>query len=201
MPQINGSTLCLDTCIFQINGTDSIQISKLKFYMSKLELLRNGAIVYEEKNSFHLIDVEEKQSNLIALSIPLNLEFDAFKFSLGIDSMTNVSGAMGGDLDPTKGMYWTWQSGYINVKIEGIDFSNKNDFVYHLGGYLPPFQSLQTVVIPIADKNISELNLGLDLNLFFSGFSLAKANHIMSPSSDGLALSKLFASCFKVIHK
>jgi hypothetical protein len=201
MPQVNGGSLCLDTCIFQINNKDSIQISKLKFYISKLELLRKGAIVYQEQNSFHLIDIEEKQSNIVALFIPSNLDFDAFKFTLGIDSVTNVSGAMGGDLDPTKGMYWTWQSGYINVKIEGFNLTGKKDFVYHLGGYLAPFQSSQTAVFPIADKTISELNLDLDLNRFFSEVSIAKTNRMMSPSFDAVLLAELFANCFKVVHK
>lgn len=27
---------------------------------------------------------------------------------------------MDGDLDPLNGMYWAWNSGYINMKIEGI---------------------------------------------------------------------------------
>jgi len=42
-----------------------------------------------------------------------------------VDSLANVSGAMSNDLDATKGMYWSWQSGFINLKIEGKSASCK----------------------------------------------------------------------------
>jgi hypothetical protein len=50
----------------------------------------------------------DKHSKL-SFDLPTYLKYDQIQFQLGIDSLTNVSGAMGGDLDPTKGMYWTWQ--------------------------------------------------------------------------------------------
>ena len=55
---------------------------------------------------------------------------------------------MGGDLDPTKGMYWAWQSGYINFKMEGSCsqcLATKNNFEFHLGGYQQPFYAMQTI--------------------------------------------------------
>jgi hypothetical protein len=66
-----------------------------------------------------LIDFDENDSNALCLEIPDDIEFDAIQFNLGLDSLTNVSGALGGDLDPTKGMYWTWQNGYVNFKLQG----------------------------------------------------------------------------------
>ena len=82
----------------------------------------------------------------LCLEIPEDTEFDAIQFNLGIDSLTNVSGALGGDLDPTKGMYWTWQNGYVNFKLQGTsDLCNnpKNEFEFHLGGYLKPFNNYE----------------------------------------------------------
>ena len=79
------------------------------------------------------LTVFELLPSSLALQIPSNIPFSKLKFQLGIDSLTNVSGAMGGDLDPTKGMYWTWQSGYINMKIEGKSNScktRKNQFQF-----------------------------------------------------------------------
>jgi len=59
---------------------------------------------------------------------------------IGTDSITNVSGALDGDLDPIKGMYWAWNSGCINFKLEGtrVISGKKTPFEYHIGGYNGP---------------------------------------------------------------
>lgn len=53
-------------------------------------------------------------------------------------------------------MYWTWQSGYINAKLEGksnLVNTPTHAFAFHLGGYLNPFQTLQTISIPCTTKD------------------------------------------------
>ena len=97
---------------------DSIQIETLKFYISGIELLDSNNRIWKEKNSYHLIDFENKNSQCIQLYIPKKSHISKLKFNIGIDSITSNSGALDGDLDPTKGMYWAWQSGYINFKME-----------------------------------------------------------------------------------
>lgn len=83
-----------------------------RFYLGGFRFLQKGREVFREESSYHLVDWNETWK----LAIP---EYDEMAFLLGTDSLANVSGALGGDLDPTKGMYWTWNSGYINVKLEG----------------------------------------------------------------------------------
>ena len=121
---------------------------------------------------------------------------------LGIDSTTNMGGAMAGDLDPMKGMYWTWQSGYINFKLEGS--SNlcptfKNEFQFHFGGYAFPNNALQTIILNVnMDKNIS---IEMDISAFLKEINLEKENLVMSPSQQVIELSKKVASIFKVKEK
>ncbi|MCB0479666.1 MAG: hypothetical protein KDC84_15975, partial [Crocinitomicaceae bacterium] len=119
----------------QYFGKDSIQISEFRFYVSNLVFEREGT-GFMEQESFHLVDIFGQ--NNFDVNFPPFFKFDTLEFYLGIDSITNVAGVMGGDLDPTKGMYWTWQSGYINLKLEGKSPkspTSKNEFQYHLGGY------------------------------------------------------------------
>jgi hypothetical protein len=105
-------------------------------------------------------------------------DFDEIQFSIGIDSLTNVSGAMGGDLDPVNGMYWSWQSGYINFKVEGNSEKSgavHKDFQFHIGGYLKPFETLQTVILPLKrNQNV----IFVDVSRFLSEIDLKK--HIPS---------------------
>jgi hypothetical protein len=181
-----------------ING-DSLSIHTLRFYLSNIRFLKNGKTTWAEPQSHHLLDTEQPGSMSLLLKPQQTLDFDAISFDLGVDSLTNVSGAMGGDLDPTKGMYWAWNSGYINFKIEG--FSKKcparnHEFQFHIGGYMPPFNTLQTVVLNA--KNNHDLQVEMDLTPFFENMDFGKTYSIMSPSAESVALAKLLSKTFRI---
>jgi hypothetical protein len=198
-PTFGSTTLHLADSAFTANDSTHLKITEVKFYISEIQFLKNGRIVLEEKNSFHLVDASEINSLKISIDNKQNISFDQLKFNLGIDSATNVSGAMGGDLDPTKGMYWTWQSGYINFKLEGTTNlcpTRKNEFEFHLGGYQQPNYCLQTLSFPI--NNSGKINLKLDVQKILQQIDLAKTNHIMSPSAEAVLISKIVAKAFTV---
>ncbi len=88
----------------------SHQIKTFKCYLSAFALTADGQVVWSEKDSFHFLDATDPTTMEVDLAAPKYMTYDAVQFQLGIDSPTSVSGAMGGDLDPTKGMYWTWNS-------------------------------------------------------------------------------------------
>lgn len=62
---------------------------------------------------YHLVDAEDTAS----WTVTTTRSAQAY-FLLGVDSLTNVSGAFGG-ASTIKGMYWAWNSGYINLKLKG----------------------------------------------------------------------------------
>jgi hypothetical protein len=192
--------LNLADSVFSTDDSSQFQVETLKFYISGIQLLKGGKVVFEEKNSFHLVDASDFKSTQISIERNQSSLYDELKFNLGIDSATNVSGAMGGDLDPTKGMYWTWQSGYINIKIEGksaLCKTRNSDFQFHLGGYHQPNYCLQTLRFKISNKSV--VNLKVDLERLFQEIDLAKTNHIMSPSIEAVVLSKLVANSFSSV--
>lgn len=178
------------------SNQDTIQISKLKFYLSNIKFFNNEGFEFAEENSFHLIDLENykpffiKNVNIKSLS--------KITFQVGIDSLTSVSGALSGDLDPTKGMYWAWQSGYINMKIEGKSATCKtrnNEFQYHIGGYLKPFYAMREVVLFI---NKEKFEIVFDLSKFFEKIDLKTTNSIMTPSAKACQIADLFPQLFSI---
>jgi hypothetical protein len=178
---------------------DSLNITAFRFYISQIEFLQKGKIIFAEPNSYHLIDAEIKESRKLIISIPADEAIDNIRFYLGIDSLTNVSGAKGGDLDPTKGMYWTWQSGYINLKLEGnsnVCKTRKNEYTFHSGGYNLDQNALQTVNLPV---NGNTTTVSFDLNQFFSAIDLDTFNHIMSPGMQSKLLSLLASKLFRTL--
>jgi hypothetical protein len=174
---------------------DSISVDILRFYVSDIYFLKKGKVVFTDKNRFHLLDMGHQLK--IDLLLVKN-DFDAIRFNVGIDSTTNSGGVKGGDLDPTKNMYWAWQSGYINFKLEGkskVCKTRNNAFQFHIGGYSYPNNSLQTVTIPA--NNTSALNINFDLEKLLSGIGLQTTNEIMSPCAKAVQVAKLYKTVFE----
>lgn len=176
---------------YSLNG-QPITFSTCKFYISNFR--------YGEQHptaNYHLIDLENPAS-LTIVSDKKFIDFNNVSFNLGIDSTKSVSGVFGEDLDPTNGMYWAWNSGYINCKIEGNSHlcpSRKNKFQFHLGGYAYPYNTLQTVEI----KNIrGNRTIVLDLDKLLSKIDITKTYQVMSPNQNAMKLSRLFAQSFRV---
>lgn len=189
---------------FQIlsNG-DSIQIEEFKFYISDVLFLYNDSLLWAEKNSFHLIDFFEKETQMVSLKIPEHTLTNKIKFNLGIDSITSVSGALAGDLDPSKGMYWAWQSGYINLKLEGTKSNcptRKNKFQFHIGGYKQPFYAIQSVTLKTKEIT-NNLNIKINLSTLFKNINFQKTHTVMIPSKEAVEFAKEISSLFYIDEK
>jgi hypothetical protein len=178
-------------------GEDTINIEKLKFYVSHIALYQNEQLVKPIDKAFHLVDLEDNTTLVLDSKINTGLVFNQIKFTLGIDSVTQVSGALGGDLDPTKGMYWTWQSGYINFKLEGTASNcpgRNHHFQYHLGGYQYPFACWQNLALKRSPSNT--INIKLPIDEFLAFVQPQKNFEIMSPSIKSLDLSHHLSTLF-----
>lgn len=178
---------------------DSIELKTLKFYVSNISLLKDSKEVYSFPQKHILIDLENKSTLTILLDLEAEISFNKIQFDLGVDSITNVSGAFGGDLDPTKGMYWTWQSGYINFKMEGntnLCPARNNFFQFHIGGYQHPYKSLQHVELEVGSKK--EINIKLDLGQVLTQVDIADNYVVMSPGLKALDLAQRLSSLFYI---
>ena len=104
----------------------------------------------------------------------------------GVDSVTQVLSSYEGVFDPLEGMYWTWQNGYIAVKMEGNYMGE--DFVYHLGGFREPFVCYHA--LEVAAHNL----LTIDLDTFFANLPNNVSRHIMSPGSEAKSVFDTFVA-------
>jgi hypothetical protein len=204
VPMFGANALVIGDSAFQAKNSrasENVYIDVLKFYISRIQFLQKEAVVLEEPKSFHLIDAAAEASFHLAIANKRKIRFDAVRFHLGIDSTTSVSGALGGDLDPTKGMYWTWQSGYINVKCEGKSehcLARNKEFQLHLGGYREPFYCLQTVTFPLHEAEA--ITIQFDAERFLSQIDMATHHHIMSPNAQAVRLLAIAAGSFSIVN-
>jgi hypothetical protein len=116
---------------------ETFTVRHFKYYISHLQAGDSTGGFRELTNATFLVDIADTASTVCTIR-----GFDSrtryIRFLLGVDSSKNVSGVQTGTLDPARGMFWTWNSGYIMAKLEGKSASSKapgNYFTYHIGGY------------------------------------------------------------------
>ncbi|GBL35819.1 hypothetical protein EMGBS15_14140 [Filimonas sp.] len=204
-PVFRGKPLILNDKTYVSEYGESMTIEEFKFYISNLQLIGTSTS-YLAKNSAFLINAEDTATLTLRIeNIPSGI-YNQLGFEIGLDSVTNVSGALGGDLDPTKGMYWAWNTGYINAKLTGYSKSCPtlhNKFEFHIGGYTEPYIALRKAALMVPELNISEkakaiLTLEVDISAWFSGIHLFSMNNIVTPSKESLRIADNYMTMFKV---
>ena len=188
-PMFKGENLALNTAYYLKN--DTLNIGNFKCFISSLIYYKNDSIVHYSVKKVHLIDATD--STTFVISENKYFKYDEIRFNIGIDSLTNVSGIFEGDLDPANGMYWTWQSGYINFKLEGTSNlcpSRKNKFYWHIGGYSPPFNPLRQLALKTNGK------VSIQLDKLFQEIDISAQYQIMSPNDNAVQIADKFVFLF-----
>ncbi|MEY4543553.1 MAG: hypothetical protein RL411_1630 [Bacteroidota bacterium] len=109
------------------DSTVSVRIDKLRWYVSLPTAGKKGSKAW-------LLDLADSASLDQQMSRPVN---NKISLLFGIDSTIQVGGVGTGALDPLRGMYWTWQTGYVQWKMEGairVD-GLESPLELHLGGF------------------------------------------------------------------
>jgi hypothetical protein len=179
---------------------DTLQIDLFKFYISSISVQFSDNSIFIQQNSYHLVAFENKRSMQIPLCKNKKSSIKKITFNIGIDSIASTSGVLAGDLDPTKGMYWAWQSGFINMKIEGKSSScitRKNQFQFHIGGYLQPNYAIREIVLE-PKKTTSIIDIIVDTAAIFSEISLSKSNSIMVPGKLAMEIANFSTRMFSI---
>lgn len=139
----------------QVTGNKVI-IENVKFYVSDLRLVKADG-TEEQVNDYHLFDFAENHQfvtgsgktahaggEYMTVEAPLG-EYSGVKFGLGVpQDVNNADPSVYGPQHPLsvdQGMHWSWNTGYIFLKVEGkMDTTPDNGvddydlgFAYHTG--------------------------------------------------------------------
>lgn len=153
-----------DSLLFGSNYSNAFgemfSVEAFRFYLHKIQFYHsaNNNISPSTKDEYFLIDIHDPSANSAELTIEAGA-YDRVRFIIGVDSILNVSGAQEGVLDPGKGMFWTWNSGYIMAKLEGQSPSSNainNKFEYHIGGFSGPYNVIKQVDLSLHYSLIAE---------------------------------------------
>ncbi len=182
VPSWGAEVLVLDTPLTDAAGR-AVQVTTLRFLVGVPDPgCATGG------HTYHLVDAADSLTWDVALPAP------ADHFLLGVDSVTSTSGVHGGDLDPTRGMYWAWNSGYINLKVEGtcasLPYPSK-EFELHLGGYAAPHAATRRV--PLDGRATT---VRVDVRALLAQVDLTSRCNVMSPGPEAMRLSDAAVTMF-----
>jgi hypothetical protein len=207
-PCFNNKPLHLDGTVYVNAKGDSLCVDLFKFYLSHIKFRSDINPFFAEENSYHLVDAEDSVTQKITINnVPEGI-YNGLEYSIGIDSLANVSGVLSGDLDPIKEMYWIWNTGYISAKLQGHSKVCKtlhNEFIFHIGGYLGSYNSFQTILLKTNDVNvhaneITHIVLSADVSEWFKTpekIDIAKINNIVFPCKESVIIAGNYADMIK----
>lgn len=162
--------LRLDSGNYTNSAGQPFNITKFKYYIGNISLVNAKGKLYRVTNYF-LVDEDNSASKKIVLPAVPKDHYTAIRFIIGVDSIHNVSGAQSGALDPLNGMFWTWNTGYIFLKLEGRSPASElagNIFEYHIGGYKKPNNCIRKIELPLT-KDSRSIKIAVDIEKMLDG--------------------------------
>lgn len=209
----NTSAFNINTNTYVNGSGDSLTFSTFKYYISNIQLLKDGGDSWTETESYRLVDLSDPTSTTLTLAeVPAD-EYTGIKFLIGVDSTRNVSGAQTGALDPVNDMFWSWSSGYIFLKAEGTSpqSSTGSVFSYHIGGFQGANSALQWVELDfgtntliVEDGNDNTSHINVDVKKMFDGsmhtLSVAINPSVTMPGMMANHISENYSEMFEFDH-
>jgi len=196
---------------------ETYKVTALKYYISNIKLLTADGEVFTDPVSsdgskgYYLIDESKEDTHVITLEgIPAG-DYTDIEFTIGVDADRVDEGAQTGALDPVKGMFWDWNTGYIFVKLEGESVSSTDDhhyITYHVGGYDSP-NNIRTKTVSLGHEPATvrsdrrpEVHMIVDVNKFFEApneisFAVSPVRHM---PADNVEIADNYNNTFVADH-
>jgi len=130
---------------------EPLTVTRFKYYISHISIMGPDHKERTLSAGPYLIDEADTASKTLVFPFPSG-EPQLLSFVIGVDSLLNTSGAQTGDLDPLRGMFWTWNSGYIFAKLEGRSDSSHAPAHYlnwDIGGYKSPHNAARKITLTL----------------------------------------------------
>ncbi len=212
--KVGNLPLVLNTQSYNNANGDSFTISSFKYYVSNITLTNTNGLVYTLPENYILADASKPESLTTKLTnIPAG-DYTKLAFTIGVDRERNFAGAQTGALDPTLGMFWTWNSGYIFVKLEGTSpqstRANKS-LIFHIGGVIDPNNTIRTFstdfnngnMLRIRSNKNPDLHFKVNAASLFTGnqnINFANLNFTMGGANSVIVANNYANGLFKLDH-
>ncbi len=204
---------------------ETFRLTKLNYYVSNIILTTTDGTDYvvPQDSSYFLIMEEVKESQKVRLNnIPVG-NYNKVAFTIGVDSLRSTMdiSKRHGVLNPAHGhdgMYWSWNSGYIFFKAEGISPAAPAEldhkFTYHIGGFggydTPTLNNIRETTVSLGNaraevrtEKVPQVHFHADVLQFFANptsLSIAENPSVMTFSEFSLTISENYSHMFRFDH-
>jgi len=167
---VDGRKLVLNDSTYTNPTGEVYTLTMCKYYISNIAFIRPDGTVVNIEDTYHLVNEAKPSSLTYKINAVPPGSYSAIKFMIGVDSLQNVSGAQGGELDPINAMFWDWNTGYIMAKIEGRSAAAPDgEITYHIGGFAGNTSSLRRATInlphPLEVAANTQPTINIDANI------------------------------------
>ena len=168
--RVGNLNLVLDSMFYYNSFNQNYSISRFDYFISNIVLINeNGSkYVIPQDSSYFLLKESIASTRVLNLKNIPEGNYSGVEFIVGVDSLRSTMSLdkRTGALDPggeAAGMYWTWNSGYIFLKMEGR-FDDPTDsvftpymFQYHIGGFggmnNPMMNNIKKISLSLVDES------------------------------------------------
>ena len=180
-----------------------------RYYISNIVLIEKGDRVHPLGANYFLVDIDQDSSQVITLRVDKK-NYTGLQFLIGVDSLRNLRGTQTGVLDPLRGKFWTWNSGYITAKLEGVSPDSKAHshlLTYHVGGYKKNEQTSRRITLRFAEPlqfpgNDERIHIQAEASTWFNGrhpIKIAEYPVCHEPGTLAVQLADNFEKMFSVV--
>jgi len=220
--RVAAQTLVLNDTKYTNSSSEDFTITTLNYFISNVALKKTDGTVVKMPDQYFLVRQADKSTLMPVLKDVPAADYTEMTFTIGIDSVKSISTVeqRTGVLDVasygTDNMYWSWNSGYIFFKMEGIsskapvNSAGLNKFQYHIGGFggrtSATANNLRKVTVNLPStvtvrKSIApSIHFLVDINgVFGTNVKIANGAVIMNPAISG-PIANNYQNIFKVDH-
>lgn len=207
--KVGTADLVLNGPTYTNQSGNTFTVSKFNYYISNIKLNRQDGGQFAEQESYHLIKQSDAGSMEFDIASIPNGTYKSVTFMIGVDSTRNVSGAQTGALDPANDMFWSWNTGYIMVKMEGNSPASTqpgNILQIHTGGFSGANSVLRSITLTLPEDlvvngNESHLHVSANLLSMFGNpnpIDFATLSAIHMPGANAKKIADNYAQMFTV---
>jgi hypothetical protein len=199
------SAFALNTNLVHPMTGDTMNFTKFKYYVSNLKLKKADGTWWIHPESYFLVDLSNQATSTLDLGAIPSGEYTELSYTLGVDSLRNVSGAQSGALSTTNNMFWSWNTGYIMIKAEGLSpQSTSGTFAFHLGGFKGAYNIVKTKAVDFSSNPLTitkdkksevHFNVNMAMTWCTSG-SCAGTSSVMMPGALAYQMASDFHNGF-----
>lgn len=196
--------------VYTLDNGEELHYQRLEYYVTNIQLKAEDGSWWSEENSYHIINASEHNPSIVLEDLPYGT-YTELRYMMGVDSVRNFSGAQDGALSPSRGLFWSWNTGYIFLAAEGRCSScpeNNPFFIHHIGGFRSPYEANHVIThelpsnLVLDDGSNASIDLRVNVNEIHEGeaiqINFAETQAIHASSETTKLMSENYAKMINV---